>query len=73
MAWIKDCRFCNLLFEAQKSNNDNITAACEAALVVQRYYYGRYAGRDMYSGIELNFCPVCGRRIKLEGDNDAAN
>lgn len=64
------CRFCNLWSEAQKTTNENIKVICEGALLVQRYYYGRYAGRDMYSGMELNFCPVCGRRIKLEVGND---
>lgn len=63
---MKSCRFCDLLRQAYKQSTDDKKLICEGAMVVNHYYFGRYAGRDLYPGMELNFCPVCGLQLKTE-------
>lgn len=65
---MKSCRFCDLLREAYARSDEDKRAICEAALTVNYEYFGRYAGRDLYPGFPINFCPVCGRQYNLEVD-----
>lgn len=61
------CPFCErarFIKEIQEySPKQGYTEQLSAALVSETYHAGECVGTASYHGFELNFCPVCARRM----------
>jgi|GEM_PF-1027810 len=77
---IKSCPFCKWLNEMKNrdeyyiNNKDGRTGQTECkygiALVHDTYYNGWHCGHSTYDTEPLNYCPVCGIKIKEENHNE---
>lgn len=64
---IETCEFCEMLEDIKSTHNYNrkegILHKYTVALVSETYCGEDYRGRTTYGGMELNYCPECGRKL----------
>lgn len=62
---LKKVRQCNDYYKKKSDGRNGVTEVrYSAALVEDTYYDGAHCGHVGYQPEALNFCPVCGTKIK---------
>ena len=69
---MKKCEFCSDLELLSKCiQPEEIKTKYSAALVCENYRDGRFCSRTTNYGQELNYCPECGRKLRLSDAEEA--